>query len=81
MKKHIDTEDYKILKIVGQNIQKKRIARNLTIKQLSQKTKIREEYLKKIEKGTAIRMSTKHLFIIAEILNTKASCLFRTKKT
>ncbi len=73
----LSKKDYKNLKIFGKNVQKLRTTENLTIKQLSEKTQIREHYLKKIEKGTAIGVSTKHLFKLAIALNVSPSELVK----
>lgn len=66
-------EIYETLEILGKNIQKIRTKKKITIKELSKKTEINEKYLKKIEQGTAIRISTKHLFKIATVLKAKPS--------
>ncbi len=64
-----------IFKIFGQNVQNARIEKGITLDELSQKTGIRKQYLIKIEKGEAVRITASHLFIIAEGLNVKASIL------
>lgn len=49
----------------------------MTIKELSEKTGIRKEYLRKIENGKAYGvLFDKHLLKIAIALNTKISDLF-----
>lgn len=63
--------DFEVLKIFGKNVQEIRINKNISLKELSKKTKIRLQYLKKIEKGTALRLSTRHLFKIAGGLKVK----------
>ncbi|MBD5401629.1 helix-turn-helix transcriptional regulator [bacterium] len=70
-------ENYEILKKFGKNIQKIRTNKKISIKELSQMTEIREQYLKKIEKGTAIRVLTKHLFKIASALQVKPKELIK----
>lgn len=57
-----------ILKTIGINIKNYRIKANMTIKELSIKSKIRKEYLYKIEQGKAYGMHTGHLFAICEAL-------------
>ena len=52
--------------------------RNLTINELAETTRIRKEYLKKIEEGKAYGMQyEKHLLKIAKSLNTKLSVLLK----
>lgn len=71
MKNKRNVSNYEIFKIVGENIQKARISKNITIKQLSIGTGIREKYLEKIEKGEAIGITTTKLFKIADVLGVK----------
>ena len=62
---------------LGVNIQKTREEKQMTIKELSEKTGIRKEYLRKIEDGRAYGvLFDKHLLKIAISLNTKISDLF-----
>ena len=62
---------------LGDNIQKFREKKQMTIKELSEKTGIRKEYLRKIENGKAYGvLFDKHLLKIAIDLNTKISDLF-----
>ena len=61
----------KIRKILGENIQRIRLQKNLSLNEISIKTKISKEYLKKIENGLAKRVNMHHLFIIAEALSIK----------
>ena len=62
---------------LGNNIQKFREKKQMTIKELSEKTGIRKEYLRKIEDGKAYGvLFDKHLLKIAIALNTKISDLF-----
>ena len=64
-------------KKLGIQIKKLREARNLTTKELSEKTGIRKEYLQKIENGTAYGIViNKHLQKIAKELNIKLYQLF-----
>lgn len=63
------------LKILGENIQKIRIEKNITLKDLSERTGIRERYLKKIEKDTAARITAAHLYKIADTLEVEAYLL------
>ena len=60
------------IKKLGNNIQKLRKKRNISINELSEKTGIRAEYLKKIENGKAYRVTlNRHLSKIANVLNIK----------
>lgn len=62
---------------LGNNIQTLREEKQMTIKELSEKTGIRKEYLRKIECGKAYGiLFDKHLLKIAIALNTKISNLF-----
>jgi len=61
-----------MLKIFGENIRKQREKENLTLKDIAEKTKIREQYLQKIENGNAAGIRCSHIFIIAYALKTKA---------
>lgn len=62
-------EHIEAFKIIGQNIKENIEKKGITLEEVSQKTSIRLPYLKKIENGEAFRVSTKHLFLIAEALN------------
>ncbi len=77
MKQRIDKEDYRLLKIVARNIQEIRTAKNITIEEISEKTKIKERYLKRIEQGLAVRMTLTHLLLIAEALNVDVKILVK----
>ena len=68
------TED-EVLKIFGENVRKQRENKNITIKELSQKTKIREQYLIKIENGSAFNLPLSYVFILSEGLKTKPHIL------
>lgn len=57
------------LKIFGENVRKYREKANITIKELSEKTDIRKQYLKRIEKGNCIGISTSQVYLLAEGLN------------
>ena len=61
----------------GKNVQKIRLKKNLTLEEVSLKTGINIGYLKKIEKGKAKRVSTKHLFLFAEAFQAKPSSFFK----
>ncbi len=66
--------------LLGQNIRKLREERNLTIKEISQKTGIRPQYLQKIEAGLAYRvMIEKHLVPLAKVFKIKFHELFDFK--
>ena len=77
MKKNYDVETMKILKILGNNVQKIRLKKNISIKEMSEKTGIREKYLKKIEKGEAMGITTSKIFLIAEALSVRVSLLLK----
>ena len=73
----IDEKLKKHFKMLGLNIKKLREAKELTIEEMSLKTGIRKEYLKKIEIGTAYGVTLeKHLLKIARVLKTNFSELF-----
>jgi len=62
---------------LGQNIQRIRNEKQITIKELSNITQIRVEYLRKIESGKAYGvLLDKHLLKIAMGLNIKIKELF-----
>lgn len=66
--------------LLGQNIKKLREERNLTIKETSQKTGIRSQYLQKIEAGLAYGvMIEKHLVPLAKVFKVKFHELFDFK--
>ena len=62
----MNEREKEVFKNFGINIRIFREERNMTIEHLSQITGIRVDYLKKIESGTAFRLSTKHIFIFAK---------------
>lgn len=65
------------LKLLGIHIKTLREQRNISISCLAKKTGIKKEYLQKIEKGTAIKISIyKHLFKIANELEINFEQLF-----
>ena len=66
MAKIEDADVRNVLKQFGKNVQTIRTKKNITVKQLAEKTGISEKYLLKIEKGEAIGVSTMHLLNIAE---------------
>ncbi len=63
--------------LIGQHIKNLREERNMTLKEMSQKTGIRVEYLKRIEAGTAYRVKVmEHLYEIAKALKITMVELF-----
>lgn len=72
-----DLNKYEILKIFGKNIWKIRTKKEISIEELSKKANLREQYLKKIENGTAFGVSIKHLFRLANALNVNPSELVK----
>ena len=66
--------------LLGQNIRKLREERNLTIKETSQKTGIRPQYLQKIEAGLAYGvMVEKHHVPLVKVFKIKFHELFDFK--
>ena len=66
--------------LLGLNIKKLREARNLTLKDVSLKTGIRVQYLKKIENGTAYGVKIeKHLYKISKALSINFAEMFNFK--
>lgn len=67
-----DKELLETFKKLGQNIRKLRKIKGMSIKELSLKTEIRENYLKKIEAGVAFGvLIDKHLLKITNALDVK----------
>lgn len=66
----------KILELFGRNVAKYRKAKGMTIEDLSKKTKIRSEYLSRIEKYTAKRIILPKTMVIAEALGIPLWNLF-----
>ena len=67
--------------LIGQHIKNLREERNITLKEMSQKTGIRVEYLKRIEAGIAYRLKiAPHLVLIANALKVTVGELFSFKK-
>lgn len=77
MKRIYDEEAINIIKNLGSNVQKIRQSKNISIKELSEKTGIREKYLKKIEKGEAMGITTSKIFLIADALSVRVSLLVK----
>ena len=63
-------------KTLGKNIQKMREERKLSSKDISLKSKIRVQYLKKIENWTPIRMMLSHFIQIIDALDIEILDLF-----
>ena len=73
-----DNKYEKDFKLIGERIKFLREKQNLSIKDLSIKTKISARYLAQIENGLAFGMCiNKHLLVIANVLNVKISELFK----
>ena len=74
-------DDFKNLcKKLGKHIQKIRLEKGLSVKELSQKSNIRCEYLYKIERGEAYGLKIDgHLYQIADGLQIKLPKLFDFK--
>ena len=77
MKRIYDEEAINIIKNLGSNVQKIRQSKNISIKELSEKMGIREKYLKKIEKGEAMGITTSKIFLIAYALSVRVSLLVK----
>ena len=60
-----------MFKNFGEKVRKQRVRENITLEELAEKTKIRKQYLQKIENGKAMGIRFSHIFIIAHALNTK----------
>jgi len=60
-----------LLKIFGNNLHNERLKKNISIKELSKITKIRESYLKKIELGEAKKISSKYIIVLSDALDIK----------
>lgn len=73
----MNTEFIQALKILGQNIKENREKGGMTVEEVSQKTGIRLSYLKKIENGKAVGVSTMHIFLIAEVLDVMPHILVK----
>ncbi len=63
------------LKLLGKTIKMCRIQKQLSLKELACKTKIRKEYLKKIENGKAVGVRLEHINRICKGLNIPFSYL------
>lgn len=55
--------------LLGNRVKELRQQRNLTIRQLSEKSGITEKYLKRIESGKAFGINTRHLDRLCKGLN------------
>lgn len=67
--------------LIGQYIKNLREERNMTLEEMSQKTGIRIEYLKRIEAGIAYRVKViPHLALIAKALKITMMELFSFEK-
>lgn len=75
MKKTYPPEFLQLIKTIGENIQKIRAEKNISLELLSEKTGISKKYLKKIETGKAIGIKTSHFILIAEALSVQGSSL------
>jgi len=72
-----DDKYEKSFKLIGKSIKFLREIKNISIKELSDMTKISVKYLTKIENGLAFGMCiNKHLLVIANALKVKLSDLF-----
>ena len=64
--------EYEMLKIFGENVRKQREKEKMTLQELSEKIKIRKQYLQKIEDGKATGLTCYCIIMLAQALNTKA---------
>ena len=71
IKKENNMNEKEVLKIFGENVRNQREKENISLKELSEITKIREQYLAKIENGEGRGMTLSCVFKIAEGLKTK----------
>ena len=60
-----------LVDIFGKNVKKYRLIKKFSIRKLSEKSKIRTEYICKIEQGNAKGVKTSHLFALAEALQVE----------
>ena len=65
------------LKRIGITLKNIRESKNISIKELSENTGIKEKYLKKIEAGAAVRFSLSHLERIIKVLDTEIEEVIR----
>ena len=63
------------LRQFGYNVCNYRKHNKITLEELSAKTKISKAYLNRIENGTADKISTYHIFVIANALGISAQLL------
>ena len=63
--------------LVSENLRKYRLAQNLTIKELSQKSGVNQRFIERIENKLAKRVLISKLFVIAESLNIPIIKLFK----
>jgi len=63
--------------LVSENLRKYRLAQNLTIKELSQKSGVNQRFIERIENKLAKRISVSKVFVLAESLNIPIIKLFK----
>lgn len=65
-----------LVKNIGENIRNIRIKKNLSIKELANKTGFSKSYLYELEKGKTLGITIKKIIIISKILEVKPSEIF-----
>lgn len=58
-----------MFKNFGEKIRKQREKENITLEELSKKTKMSKQYLKKIESGKATGIRLSHIMTLAQAIN------------
>lgn len=71
-----DKEYIQFMKTVGEKIHKLRVDRNLSIKEIADKTGISKSYLYNLEKGKTLGTTIDKFIIISEFLETELSEIF-----
>lgn len=78
---NIDEKIKLSFELLGERIQKLRKDKNISLEELSTKTSIRKEYLKKIENGVAFGLLIeRHLVKIAKVFDIRLFELFNYEK-
>lgn len=70
-----DKEFERVLKKFGENVKQHCDEQGINIEELSAKTGIRKEYIKKIFAGNCPGISTNHIFILSEALKVQPNVL------
>ena len=73
----MEEQDKNIFEIFGNNLKRIRLKKGITIEELAQRTKIRKEYIKQIEKGNCRGINVCRIFCLNEGLNTNLKDLLK----